>query len=134
MHPAAVAIQSDLLEGKNVLLIEDSLIIALDAEDILRRLGAADVVTDGTVPGAILSIENAPPDIAVLDINLGDHDSFAIADKLDDEGIPFLFATGYGEQAILPERHRARIVMQKPYSLQSMARCVPELIRKAAGA
>lgn len=130
--PALATIPGDLLDGKSVLLIEDSLIIALDAEDILRRLGAADVTTDGTVPGAILAIESMPPDMAVLDINLGDHNSFAIADRLDDGGIPFLFATGYGEQAMLPERHRARTVMQKPYTLQSMSRCLAELVGKAA--
>jgi light-regulated signal transduction histidine kinase (bacteriophytochrome)/CheY-like chemotaxis protein len=128
LSAAPVEVNSQLLEGKKVLLIEDSLIIALDAEDILRRLGAEDVVTDGTVPGAIANIASLEPDLAVLDINLGDHNSFAIADRLDDLGIPFMFATGYGEQAMLPDRHRPRTVMQKPYTLQVMARYLPELL------
>ncbi len=122
----------DLLAGKRVLLVEDSLIIALDAEDILRRLGAFVVVADGTVSGAIAAIGYERPDLAVLDINLGDHDSFAIADCLDDAGVPFLFATGYGDQATLPERHRARFVMQKPYTLQMMARHLPDLLAEVA--
>ncbi|WP_343060517.1 HWE histidine kinase domain-containing protein [Sphingomonas rhizophila] len=103
---SASNVNSTLLSGKRVLLVEDSLIIALDAEDILRRLGARDVITEGNVSGAILAIETSPPDLAVLDINLGDHNSFAIADRLNDIGIPFVFATGYGEQAQLPEAHR----------------------------
>ncbi len=125
------SIRSDLLAGRCVLLVEDSLIIALDAEDILRRLGARDVITDGTVVGSIAAIDAGPPDIAILDINLGDHTSFAIADHLADKDIPFMFATGYGEQAVLPERHRARIVMRKPYTLQMIARSVPDLVALA---
>ena len=125
---------SDLLATLRVMLVEDSLIIALDAEDILRRLGARDVVADGTVPGAIGAIKAERPDLAVLDINLGDHNSFAIADYLDDVGVPFMFATGYGEQAMLPERHRGRFVMQKPYTMQMMARCLSDLVQQAKSA
>ena len=104
-HPAEF--RRDMLAGLSVMLVEDSLIIALDAEDILRSLGAAEVMTDGTVPGAIAIAEEKSLDLAILDINLGDHTSFAIADRLDDLGVPFMFATGYGDQAQLPERHRA---------------------------
>ncbi|MEO7814385.1 MAG: HWE histidine kinase domain-containing protein [Sphingomicrobium sp.] len=121
-----------LLKGRTVLLVEDSLIIALDAEDILSRMGATRVISDGTVIGAVSAIDTEKVDLAILDINLGDHNSFPIADRLDDLGIPFLFATGYGEQAQLPERHRPRIVLQKPYTLQLMARNLPELMRSAA--
>ena len=122
--------QLHILDGLRVMLVEDSLIIALDAEDILRRLGARDVVSDGTVAGALTAIDAAAPDLAILDINLGHDDSFAIADRLDDAGVPFMFATGYGEQAALPERHGRRFVLQKPYTLQSMARALPDLVEQ----
>jgi CheY-like chemotaxis protein len=120
--------QDDILAGKRVLLIEDSLIIALDAEDILYRLGSLEVLTEGTVPGAIAMIDSTPPDIAILDINLGNTNSFAIADRLMEKGIPFMFATGYGEQAKLPEQHVSRIVAQKPYTLATMRRRLSELL------
>ena len=125
---AGRAADPNLLSGKRVLLVEDSLIIALDADDILRRLGAADVATDGTVRGSINILERDPPDIAILDINLGDHNSFPIADRLLELGIPFMFATGYGEQAKLPDEHRARTVLQKPYTLATMIRRLRELL------
>ncbi len=134
--PAPIVEKVDpfLLKGRTILLVEDSLIIALDAEDILSRLGAARVISHGTVVGAVAAIDSAKPDLAVLDINLGDHTSFAIADRLDTLGIPFLFATGYGEQAKLPERHRARVVLQKPYTMQMMARGISEMLRDYAAA
>lgn len=121
-----------VIKGKTVMLVEDSLIIALDAEDILKRLGALNVVTSGTVEQALQLIDGVRPDIAILDINLGDQTSFAIADRLYELGIPFLFATGYGEQAQLPHDHRVRTVVQKPYTLDNIARALPELVAEAA--
>ncbi|WP_265563631.1 HWE histidine kinase domain-containing protein [Sphingomicrobium arenosum] len=118
-----------LLEAKNILLVEDSLIIALDAEDILTRLGAARVTTEASVEGAIAAIDHLKPDFAVLDINLGDTNSFRIADVLDDHDVPFVFATGYGEQASLPEQHRQRVVLQKPYTIGTVSRRLDEYFR-----
>jgi len=125
-HPQAPPYR--VLEGQKLLLVEDSLIIALDAEDIAGRLGAETVMTAATVEAALDSIDAGHPTVAMLDINLGDRTSFAIADRLMDLGVPFLFATGYGEQAQLPEDHRGRTVVQKPYTLENVARAMDELL------
>jgi CheY-like chemotaxis protein len=117
-----------ILEGRKLLLVEDSLIIALDAEDILTRLGASDVSTSATVESAYRTINEGKPDLAILDINLGDHTSYAVADRLLSLGVPFLFATGYGEQAQLPPAHRDRLVVQKPYTFSNLARAIRELL------
>lgn len=121
----------DLLKGQTILLVEDSLIIALDAEDILMRLGADEVETASSVEGALDLIESRRPTVAVLDINLGDRTSYPIADRLMDLDIPFLFATGYGEQANLPPDHRGRPVVQKPYTLENVARALDQLLGPA---
>lgn len=115
------------MDGETVLLVEDSLIIALDAEDVLKRLGAQHVPTSGTVDAAMRAIETLHPTLAVLDINLGDRNSFPVADRLLELGIPFLFASGYGEQAQLPKPHRDRVVVQKPFTLENLARALREL-------
>jgi light-regulated signal transduction histidine kinase (bacteriophytochrome) len=121
---------AQVVKDKTVLLVEDSLIISLDAEDILKRLGAKHVATAGTVENALEAIETVRPEIALLDINLGDHTSYAVADRLREIGVPFMFATGYGEQAQLPEDHKSRIVVQKPYTLENVARALPRLMEK----
>ena len=110
-----------------MLLVEDSLIIALDAEDILTRLGARTVTTAATVDSALDQIDTRRPAIAMLDINLGDRNSFPVADRLLDLNVPFLFATGYGEQATMPDDHRGRGIVQKPYTLENVARAMDEL-------
>ncbi len=118
----------DLLKGQRVLLVEDSLIIALDAEDIFERLGADHVATASSVEAALDIIAADRPTLAVLDINLGSSTSFSIADELLDLGIPFMFATGYGEQAQFPDKHRGRLVLQKPYTIENMARILATLL------
>ena len=117
-----------LLDARAVLLVEDSLIIALDAEDILTRLGAEAVVTAATVEAALEILEETRPHVAMLDINLGDQTSFTIADRLNALGVPFIFATGYGEEAQLPVEHQSRIVVQKPYTIENVARAIDEVV------
>lgn len=118
----------NLLQGRTVLLVEDSLIIALDAEDIVSRLGASTVLTAAGVGAALDCIAEHKPDLAMLDINLGDGNSFPVADRLVELGIPFFFATGYGEQAQLPDAQRGHIVVQKPYTMENVARAMLELL------
>jgi CheY-like chemotaxis protein len=127
--PMSTEAPAPVVEGQTVLLVEDSLIIALDCEDILKRLGAAHVATAATVEQALEAIESQQPALALLDINLGDQTSFPVADRLSAKGVPFLFATGYGEQAQLPEQHTQRMVVQKPYTLENVARILPVLMR-----
>ena len=119
---------ADLLRGHQLLLVEDSLIIALDAEDIAIRLGAQDVSTAASVDAALDLIAATPPSVAILDINLGSSNSFPIADALLDRGVPFMFATGYGEQAKFPDQHRGRPVVQKPYTIENLARALSEML------
>lgn len=125
-HPQAMP--AAILKGHDILLVEDSLIIALDAEDIAQRLGAETVTTAATVMGALDQIEAHKPTVAMLDINLGDRNSYPIADRLAELRIPFLFATGYGEQANLPMEHRGRPVVQKPYTVENVARAMDGLL------
>ena len=115
-----------LLERRSVLLVEDSLIIALDAEDILNRFGA-DVATASTPEAAHDILDKSRVDFAVLDINLGDQTSFGVADRLIEMGVPFFFASGYGEQANLPMQHRATLVVQKPYTTHNIANAIEHL-------
>jgi len=117
-----------LLADHRLLLVEDSLIIALDAEDIAERLGASKVATAATLAAGLEAVDAFEPTVVMLDINLGDRTSFPIADRLAELGVPFLFASGYGEQAHLPENHRHRPVIQKPYTLENVARAMDVLL------
>jgi len=122
------AIDPALMGQKTALLVEDSLIIALDAEDILDRFGVS-VSTASTPEAAHDLLDGMPFDFAILDINLGDQTSFGVADRLRELGIPYFFASGYGEQASLPMEHRAVTVVQKPYTTHNIANAVEQLVQ-----
>jgi two-component sensor histidine kinase/CheY-like chemotaxis protein len=101
-------------KGKTVLLVEDSMIIALDGEDAIRELGAEAVVTAASVSPAMQALDAGGIDFALLDFNLGTETSAPIAERLLEAGIPFAFATGYGE-AIADERFAGVQTLNKPY-------------------
>ncbi|MGO7546385.1 HWE histidine kinase domain-containing protein [Rhizobium leguminosarum] len=107
------------LSGLNVLLVENNLIIAMDGEDILRRLGA-DVATAPSVTEAMEILAGQSFDLALLDVNLGDETSFGIADRLAVDGVPFVFATGYGEGIAQANSHSDAPVLQKPYTMEGV--------------
>jgi DNA-binding response OmpR family regulator len=80
------------------------------------------------VPQALAELREGAPTAAILDINLGSETSLPIADRLHALGIPFLFATGYGEQAQLPAIHADVPVLQKPYTIEGVAKALSALL------
>ncbi|MXP13168.1 GAF domain-containing protein [Altererythrobacter confluentis] len=108
-------------ELNHVLLVEDSMIIALDSEDCLRQLGIDTVTMASTVKAALRLIEDDAPQLAILDYNLGDETSDLVAQKLHSLRIPFAFATGYGEMADELNEKGAMAVLKKPYTKDDIA-------------
>jgi light-regulated signal transduction histidine kinase (bacteriophytochrome) len=129
--PGTPVIQTSLpdlpLKAKRVLLVEDSMIIALDAEDALRALGANDVLTASTCRRALDILAATAADFALLDFNLGSETSLLIADRLSDAEIPFVFATGYGDEIAIPDRHKSVPVIKKPYGASSLTAVIGRL-------
>ena len=107
-----------------VLLVEDKMIIALDAEAILLGLGASRVDIAGNTADALRLIDFTPPSLAVLDVNIGSETSFAIAHRLLELGVPIVFATGYGVEIAAPPGCEAVPVVTKPYTAAAIARAV----------
>ncbi|SEI65026.1 Bacteriophytochrome (light-regulated signal transduction histidine kinase) [Sphingobium sp. AP50] len=123
----AAPVTAGLLKGRNVLLVEDNMIIAMDGEDALRDLGA-EVTTASSVGRAREAIAIQSVDMAVLDFNLGHETSLPVADLLAEKGIPFLFATGYGDGLELPTRFEDVVLLKKPYSGATLAQALAPII------
>jgi DNA-binding NtrC family response regulator len=105
----------------SVLVVEDSMLIALDAEDALRACGVGKVVIAGNVAAALAAIASECPDFAVLDFNLGDETSEAVAAALGRAGVPYCFATGYGDALERAHASPPYGVLKKPYSQRDIA-------------
>ncbi|MDO9418022.1 response regulator [Pararhizobium sp.] len=104
----------------NVLIVEDDPIIALDFEDTILGFGVKAVRTAGNVAKALEMIANQAPDFALLDVGLVREKSFAIAERLDELKIPFIFVTGYGVDVRLPAALADKPRLPKPYSSDAL--------------
>ena len=111
------------------LIVEDNMIIAMDAEDTLRRLGVAEVVVAGSVAPALEAIESTAFDFALLDFNLGDQSSGDVADALARSGVPFWFVTGYGDAIAKRADAQAKGVLAKPFTARDIEEVV-EAVRR----
>jgi two-component SAPR family response regulator len=94
------------------------MIIALDAEEMLRKIGVNSVRIARGIDEAKQLIEQQAPDFALLDVNLGNETSFEIAATLRGRGLPFAFASGYGEVKSLSSDFPDAQSVQKPYTLE----------------
>lgn len=104
----------------DVLLLEDNLFIAIDAEEMLRKLGAASVTVTRSVDQALEAVNGRTFAMALLDVNLGGETSLEVARRLRETAIPFAFGTGYGDALQLPPDLADSVVLTKPYSLRSL--------------
>ena len=114
------AVRANALDGLSVLLVEDQLLIAMDAETMLSDLGASRIDTAASVAEALRLLQQTIPDAAILDVNLGDATSQAVADRLNELGVPFIFATGYGDVAVMPSGMDGVPIVRKPYDAASL--------------
>ncbi len=115
MEPAS----SDGMPG-DVLIVEDDPIIALDFEDTILGFGVKGVRTAANVARALAMITERTPDFALLDVGLVREKSFAIAERLDELRIPFVFVTGYGADVRLPAALADKPRLPKPYSTDAL--------------
>ena len=90
------------LQGCPVLVVEDEYFIADDVRDWLKKAGASVVGPLSNASGAVESLRAGGIDVAVIDISLRPGPDFELAELLTQLQVPFLFATGYGETAIVP--------------------------------
>ena len=130
MHEASLLDRPPKLAGKRVLVVEDEPLVSLLAEDELRDAGATVLGPAVSVGHALRLIGMAVADggisAAVLDINLQGEMAMPVADRLAALGVPFVFATGYGEGCDTGG-HGAAPVLHKPFSPESLVAAVEAL-------
>lgn len=111
----------------NILIVEDEPLIAMMLEDFIDILGHKVAGSADSVDSALAVIEGGGIDAAILDVNLrGGEQSFPIADKLAEAGVPFVFATGGSGDAINAE-HRDRPTLAKPFTMDAVEKALGAL-------
>jgi CheY-like chemotaxis protein len=105
--------------AKRILVVEDELMIRMLLEDMLGELGYTVAAEAARIDEALEAAQTADFDIAILDVNLNGQPISPVADALVARGMPFVFATGYGERG-LPEPYRDRPTLKKPFQMDGL--------------
>src|SRR3954469_1741548 len=88
------------VEGCRVLVVEDETILAVTIEETLLDLGCIVVGPVGKLEAALQVAAVERLDAAILDISIRGGLVFPVAETLRARGIPFVFASGYGDWAL----------------------------------
>jgi CheY-like chemotaxis protein len=103
-----------------VLVVEDELMIRMLLQDMLDDLGHTLAGEAGRIDEALALARQADFDIAILDVNLNGQPISPVVEVLIARGLPFVFATGYGQRGV-PERYRQIPTLQKPFQADALA-------------
>jgi two-component SAPR family response regulator len=108
------------MKSSRVMIVEDEALVAMMVEDMLGDLGCEVVGSFGAVDDALAFLIGGQPapDGAVLDVNIGGEMVFPVAEELRERGVPFVFATGYGD---LPRKGFETVeVIAKPINVGAL--------------
>ncbi len=114
-----------------VLIVEDSYLTARSISKMLQDLGAEIVGPAPSVASAIDLMDHERYDAAVLDINLGNETVETVAKRLELEGCPYFFVSGYASpKAMLQDpAFKNRRLLSKPVEPVVLGRAVAEEFR-----
>ncbi len=111
----------------HVLMVEDEMFIAMVLEDVLSDAGYQVHGVSSVAEGLKVS-QREDFDAAILDVNLGKELVFPLAEQLREQGVPFVFASGYSKDEI-PEDFHSYDMLLKPYDSKTMLNAVATLLR-----
>lgn len=111
-----------------ILLVEDQLLIAMDAEAILNDYGYHFIETATNLDDARRLVELHDVSLAILDINLGNQTTFALAKELLAKNIPFAFASGYPSDEAKEHDLGHIPIISKPFGEKELIATVTALL------
>jgi CheY-like chemotaxis protein len=116
----------------SVLLVEDEALIRMMIAGMMEELGHIVVAEAGNIADALKLAKSANFSVAVLDINLAGYRVDPVAEIIDQRGLPFVFASGYGAKG-LPKSFCDRPVLQKPFLMERLEEAIEGVLGGAAG-
>ena len=113
-----------------VLLVEDEPLLAMLLEENLIDLGHEPVGAVATVNQALALLDAGQIDCALLDFSLGTNgNSVAVAQRLENEGIPFCYLSGHSSLDAATGAPDAPM-MTKPVSIEQLERALDRMARQ----
>lgn len=109
-----------------VLVAEDEAMISITLGHMLEALGCQLVGPATSLDEALAVVRAGEIDCALVNGNLRNEATFALADLLNEMCVPFALCTGYGDAAIR-EGDKRGPVLHKPFTQPDLARVLAEL-------
>jgi CheY-like chemotaxis protein len=110
------------LEGLQILVVEDEVLVAMDIEDMLLDLKCEPVRLASTIKAALEIIRSADKlDGVLLDMNLHGQTVLPVAEELVKKGIPFVLVTGYARRDEDPSAMRDAPRLNKPFAVEALS-------------
>src|SRR5262245_31660635 len=120
--------QASPITGRNILIVEDEALIAMELEEFLEKQGAIVVGVVASVARGHELLNEVQPDAALLDLNLGGEDSTPLAEALVERNIPFVVLTGYGRKWMEQIGFAAGPFIEKPVNFATLLRRLKEIL------
>jgi CheY-like chemotaxis protein len=115
------------LDGLHVLVAEDDHIQCDGIVACITDFGASVVGPAYNLSEAHQLVTSNSIDVAVVDIDLGDGDTFDFARTLQSKGLPFIFATGY-DCGKVPADFEHIKCLEKPFTEQALVSSLVEAV------
>jgi DNA-binding response OmpR family regulator len=112
------------LEGREILIVEDEPLIALEIASAFREVGA-NTTTTTTLKQALTLVDHDGLAVAILDHSLRDGDSTVLCDRLRARNVPFVLYSGLTE---LKGAAAGGLLVEKPASAAVLIAAVEGLL------
>lgn len=117
------------LRGRRVLIVEDDHLQAQNLAELMQGQGAQVVGPVASVDEALaLLSRDALPDLAILDVRLGNEKVFSLVEVVRTLGVPFVFVSASPDWS-LPEAYEGLPHCEKPLDEMELLRTLAMLSR-----
>jgi CheY-like chemotaxis protein len=119
--------ETPALEGRRILVVEDSPVVAPFTADVLGELGCEVVGPAPNMAAARELIDAGGFDAALMDVHIRGERVFPLCELLDSRGIPFVLTSGYADWH-MHEKWSDRPRLQKPYTVEQVEEALSALL------
>ncbi|MDC0886770.1 response regulator [Altererythrobacter sp.] len=112
-----------------ILVAEDECIIGADLCETVEEAGFEVEGPVSKISSAMLSFQKRKPDLAILDVQLGDGNVFPLAEKLMAADVKVIFHSGNYSTEEVEERFPSATALAKPCPPQTMLENVHQALR-----
>src|SRR6476661_3821590 len=107
---------AETLQGRRILVIEDSPVVGPFTVEALDELGCQVVGPAPNIAQARQLVEEGEFDAALVDVHIRGERVFGLCEMLDAKGIPFVLTSGYADWT-MPEKWLSCPRLIKPYTV-----------------